>query len=159
MIRLGCDLVLRPAESREGGTLTALAFHSKASNGYDAAFLEACREELTYTVDEADPLTETWVAEATDGALLGFFQIRMEGGIAEVQAIFVDPVAKRRAVGRHLWAKLEERARASGASAIGADADPHAVLFYQGMGMGVVGQSPSGSIPGRLLPRLFKRIG
>jgi SAM-dependent methyltransferase len=34
------------------------------------------------------------------------------------------------------------------------DADPHAEAFYVAMGAARVGESPSGSIPGRMLPRL-----
>ena len=150
--------MVRPAEPGEAESLTALAFRSKASNGYDAVFMEACRAELTYSVDPGDPLTDTWVAEAPDGGLLGFFQIGVCDGMAEVLAVFVDPTVKRQALGRQLWARLEARARHLGAMAICADADPHALPFYQDMGMTVVGWSPSGSIPGRFLPRLIKRF-
>ena len=40
------------------------------------------------------------------------------------------------------------------ARAIGLDADPHAVGFYEHMGAKVIGEAPSGSIPGRMLPRM-----
>ena len=45
-----------------------------------------------------------------------------------------------------------------GARAIGLDSDPHAVGFYEKMGLKVKGWSPSGSIPGRLLPRMEKYL-
>ena len=40
---------LRRANPEDAAALTALAFRSKASNGYDRAFMEACRAELTYS--------------------------------------------------------------------------------------------------------------
>ena len=45
-----------------------------------------------------------------------------------------------------------------GASGITLDADPNSVGFYQRMGMEIVGESPSGSIPGRMLPRMRKAL-
>src|SRR3546814_14945630 len=38
---------LRLAKSSECGSLSALALRSKAYWGYDSAFLQACRDELT----------------------------------------------------------------------------------------------------------------
>jgi GNAT superfamily N-acetyltransferase len=89
--------------------------------------------------------------------ILGFFDMRLEDGVAEVYAMFVEPGAKRSGIGRLLWAKLEQEAARLGATAIGVDSDPEAVPFYLAMGTTVVGEAPSGSIPGRLLPRLEKR--
>ncbi|NBC31641.1 MAG: GNAT family N-acetyltransferase [Alphaproteobacteria bacterium] len=118
--------------------------------------MEACRAELTYRVDD-DPGTGTWLEEGAEGSVQGFFQLRLDGTIAEIRALFVEPDAKRSGIGRRLWAKLEAEAASLGATAIAADADPVAVPFYLAMGMAVVGQVPSGSIPGRVLPRLLKR--
>jgi hypothetical protein len=39
------------------------------------------------------------------------------------------------------------------------DSDRHAEGFYRAMGMRRIGEAPSGSIPGRMLPRLAKPIG
>lgn len=150
---------IRPARPVEAAALTALAMRSKASHGYDAAFMEACRAELTIretTLAERD----VWVAEQPSGALAGFFGLcPPEGGVAEVDPIFVEPALQKGGVGWALWTKLEERARAMGAERIGLDADPHAVGFYERMGLAIVGRSPSGSIPGRFLPRMEKALG
>ncbi|MDF1737394.1 MAG: hypothetical protein P1U37_19060, partial [Minwuia sp.] len=40
---------LRPARDDECAELTDLILRAKASNGYDDAFMEACRAELTVT--------------------------------------------------------------------------------------------------------------
>ncbi|MGE0210587.1 MAG: GNAT family N-acetyltransferase [Parvibaculaceae bacterium] len=149
---------IRPAEAADAAALTRLALRSKASNGYDEAFMRACEAELTYTA-----LTiaggDTWVAEDADGRLLGFFDLRPQGDGAEVFAMFVEPGAKRSGLGRALWAKLEDCARRRGIARIGLDSDPNAVAFYSAMGMRITGSSPSGSIPGRFLPRMEKAIG
>ena len=147
---------LRRARPGEAASLTDLAFRSKASNGYDAAFMEACRAELTYTAATM-AAGETWVAEA-DGALVGFFDLRPTADGMEVFAIFVEPACRGGGVGRALWGKLEARARAAGSGAIGLDADPFAVRFYRAMGCEIVGEAPSGSIPGRMLPRMRKAL-
>lgn len=151
-------LRIRPAALSDVDILTRLAMRSKASHGYDAAFMAQCREELAIrpqTLHERD----VWVAENGD-AIVGFFGLEPpDNGIAEVNPIFVEPDLQQAGVGRALWRKLEERARFAGALAIGLDSDPHAVGFYERMGMRVVGSSPSGSIPGRMLPRMEKSLG
>ncbi len=42
---------IRLARPEDAATVTALAFRSKASNGYDAAFMAACRDELTFDAE------------------------------------------------------------------------------------------------------------
>ncbi len=145
---------LRPAAAADAEALSDLSFRSKASNGYDAEFMDACREELAVTARTiADG--EIWVAEA-HGKPVGFFDIRLENDALEVYSLYVDPDVKRAGIGRTLWAALEERAVAMAAKAIELDADPAAVSFYTAMGCAVIGEAPSGSIPGRMLPRMRK---
>ena len=146
--------VLRRAAAGDADALSDLSFRSKASNGYDADFMEACRDELAVTsATLADG--EVWVSE-TNGKPVGFFDIRLEKGVLEVYSLYVDPDVKRSGIGRILWAALEERAVAMMAKAIELDADPAAVEFYTAMGCSVIGEAPSGSIPGRMLPRMRK---
>ncbi len=135
--------------------MTSLAFCSKASNGYDAAFMAACQAELTFNA-RSFARGETWLCADQAGRVLGFFDLRWEDETAEVTALFVEPECKGAGVGRALWEKLEARAAALGARRIGVDSDPAAVPFYLCMGMGPAGEAPSGSIPGRMLPRLIK---
>lgn len=146
--------VLRRAAAGDADALSDLSFRSKASNGYDADFMEACRDELAVTsATLADG--EVWVSE-TNGKPVGFFDIRLEKDVLEVYSLYVDPDVKRSGIGRILWAALEERAVAMMAKAIELDADPAAVEFYTAMGCSVIGEAPSGSIPGRMLPRMRK---
>jgi GNAT superfamily N-acetyltransferase len=151
------DHVVRRAIAADATPLTALALRSKAHWGYDKAFMAACREELTVSA-EAIVSAEVWVCEDADGVLAGFFDLRREDDVAEVYDLFVDPKAMGHGVGRMLWAKLEELAHQMAACTIGIDADPHAVGYYERMGARVVGEVPSGSIEGRLLPRMMKPL-
>jgi len=151
-------VTIRRARPDEAGLLTGLAFRSKASHGYDQAFMEACRAEMTVTSADFER-RRFWIAESEDGGVLGFAGLwPVEDGVAEVDPIYVEPVLKGTGVGQVLWAQLERHARAGGAARLGLDSDPHAVGFYERMGCRVVGEAPSGSIPGRMLPRMEKRL-
>jgi GNAT superfamily N-acetyltransferase len=151
------NLKIRLARPAEAATITSLAFRSKASNGYGAAFMAACRAELTFDAGRF-ARGETWLCEDAAGRVLGFFDLRREGETAELTALFVEPDGQGRGVGRALWETLEARAAALGARRIGVDSDPAAVPFYLRMGMSPAGAAPSGSIPGRRLPRPIKLL-
>jgi ribosomal protein S18 acetylase RimI-like enzyme len=136
----------------EADVLSRIAFRAKASHGYDAAFMEACRAELT--VAPADFATRVfWAAEGSEGKVVGFAGLwRAVDGAAEVDPLYVEPTLQRGGLGRCLWAELEVHARETGVTRIVLDSDPHAVGFYERMGCRVIGEAPSGSIPGRMLP-------
>ena len=148
--------IIRRATERDAAGLTGLALRSKAVWGYGAAFMAACRAELTITADgiAARP---TWVLEE-QGAILGFYQLRTAGDVAEVAQFFIAPRRLRGGLGRRLWAHLEAQAGAVGCEHLEVDSDPHAEGFYRAMGMIRCGNAPSGSIPGRTLPRLRKEL-
>jgi ribosomal protein S18 acetylase RimI-like enzyme len=145
---------IRPARAAEAAALTALALGAKAVWGYDAAFMAACRAELRVGPD-AIRRHPTYVIE-TAGRVLGFYQLRLKGARADILMMFVAPEALRAGLGRRLWAHLGAAARAAGAARLEVDSDPHAEGFYVAMGMHRIGEAPSGSIPGRMLPHLAK---
>jgi ribosomal protein S18 acetylase RimI-like enzyme len=145
---------IRRAEAADAAGLTSLAQRSKAFWGYDAAFMAACRFELTLEGrDIADD--PTFVIEA-QGEILGFYQLRLQGSGGDIRMFFIAPEAVRSGLGRRLWAHLERTARALGATRLEVDSDPHAEGFYRAMGMRRTGQAASGSIAGRMLPHLVK---
>jgi len=148
---------IRQAGAGEASALSAVAQRSKAHWGYDAEFMADCTDELTW--DETDIASGTfWVAQDEGGARLGFCELCLVHDMVEVEALYVDPDAMGQGIGHALWRKAEELAGEHKARAIGLDADPHAVGFYQRMGAEVVGKAPSGSIPGRVLPRMMKEL-
>lgn len=149
------SVTLRRATPADCAQLTAIALRSKAHWGYDDAFMAACIDELTVTPDTLGA-GETWLAETKDGVIVGFADVRPEDDIAEVYAAFVDPPFMGQGIGAVLWEKIEEAARRFGAAHIGVDSDPNAEGYYARMGCVVTGSAPSGSIAGRMLPRLEK---
>ena len=145
-------LTLRPARPTQAGELTELCLRSKAVWGYDAAFMEACRAELTIH-PETIATSQVQVAEL-DARLAGVARLCILDGEAELAALFVEPDLQRSGVGRALFDWAVAECRAHSVSSMMIDADPGAATFYRRMGAREVGLAPSGSIPGRFLPRL-----
>jgi GNAT superfamily N-acetyltransferase len=146
------------AKPDEAGLLTRLAMRSTASWGYSAEFIEARRAELTMTpATMSDRIVS--VAEV-DGAIRGMVALALkpESRGAELENLFVDPDAKGRGIGRALISSVLETCRTHGVETIGLDADPFAEPIYRRWGFRTVGRSPSGSIPGRTLPRMELRL-
>lgn len=126
-------LSLRPATADDTPHLSAIAFASKASHGYDDDFMAACRDELTVT---PATIATDWVyvaigvaktgndtAKTDNGAPapLGFIQLSEKpdtetetaaGPTGYIEALFIAPDAKGQGVGRALWAAMLQEARA-----------------------------------------------
>lgn len=151
------DITIRPARDSDLDKLSDLAIRSKAAWGYDQAFMEACRDELTVK-GQAIERDSVYVAEDPDGRVLGFYHLRVEDNVGEVDALFVDPAVMRGGVGRALWRHMERELGAQDITALEVESDPNAVGFYRAMGMTVTGEVPSASIPGRSLPLLTKTL-
>ncbi|MEM6488857.1 MAG: GNAT family N-acetyltransferase [Pseudomonadota bacterium] len=147
-------VVLRPARPDEAAALTALSLRSKASWGYDAAFMAQCVAELTVRAGDLDPATCAVAAAAEGGGAVGLVQWTREGTDAVLLKLFVVPERFGQGIGHRLFAWAAEGARVAGAQRIAVAADPGAAPFYRRMGMRHAGTEPSLSIPGRLLPRL-----
>lgn len=145
-------LQLRDAHADETATLTELCLRSKAIWGYDAAFMAACRDELTIGPGDLD---QSLLRVAVDGGVvIGLAQITVDGDDADLAKLFIDPGALRTGAGRTLFDWAVHEARARGAKRLWIEADPDAAAFYRRMGAADDGLVPSGSIPGRVLPRL-----
>lgn len=143
--------MLRLARRQEAGALTALAMQSKAHWGYDRKFLDACRKDLTIT-EEMVQQHPTYVIETTNGSLTGFSMVALTTPEATLLYLYVHPTAMGKGIGRVLFSESVVHARKSGALWLTWDADPHAVPFYLRMGAYLYGETPSTSIPGRMLP-------
>ncbi|MEV0641787.1 GNAT family N-acetyltransferase [Streptomyces sp. NPDC050619] len=143
-------VLIRAARTEEAAFLSELALQSKAYWGYDEAFIAACREELTVHESEVEP-RRTTVAEA-DERILGFITLEGEPPEGILGMMFVDPDAIGRGIGRLLFAHNIATARKLGFVRVTIDADPNAEPFYRAMGAVRIGTTPSGSIPGRVLP-------
>lgn len=149
------ELCLRRAGEADCKTLSSIAFTAKAHWGYDAAFMEACRAELSF--DAGRVKAEHIVIAEQDGAPAGFYSLVASDapGVGEVEDMFVLPGHMGAGIGRALMADLTREAKTRGMNRLEVDADPNARAFYEKMGFEVFAASPSASIPGRELPRLY----
>jgi GNAT superfamily N-acetyltransferase len=136
--------------------LSALCFRSKAVWGYDNDFMEACRTELTLQASELRS-SSIAVAEGSWG-IVGVAQIKVVGSEADLLKLFVEPTALGNGVGTALFLWAMNKARSKGAQRLLIEADPDAAPFYRRMGAEDCGLAPSGSIPGRTLPKLVKEL-
>lgn len=148
-------IVIRPAVFNECESLSALCLRSKGLWGYDAAFLNACRDDLTITPQDIAGFFR--VAEL-DGQVAGLVQLICEGGEWELGALFVDPpfIGRRAGAALMLWAI--DTARDHGARRLVIDADPNAADFYRRFGAVDAGVAASTVLPGRFIPRLLLDI-
>lgn len=152
----GLPYHLRTPAVDELPALSALCFRSKAVWGYGDDFMEACRSELS--IDPCE-LRSTSLAVAEDhGKILGVAQVKVVGHEADLLKLFVEPTALRGGVGSALFAWAADTAASMGADSLVIEADPDAAPFYRRMGAEDRGFAPSGSIPGRLLPKLVKKL-
>ncbi len=142
----------RPVEAQDLAPLSALCLRSKAVWGYDEAFIEACREELTFTEQD---LAETVITLAErSGELAGVVQLEVSEGVADLLKLYVEPTMIGGGLGRLLFDWAVAEAKRQGARSMTIEADPHAKPIYEKMGAVLIGTAPSGSIPGRELPLL-----
>jgi GNAT superfamily N-acetyltransferase len=124
---------------------------SKASWGYDQTFMAACTAELTIPPGRCGPRL---VVALRGAALVGYAELDGDPPAVELRGLFVEPEAQGRGIGRILFDDAVQRARALGATTLFWDADPFAEEIYRRLGGRTVGREPSGSVPGRTLPRM-----
>lgn len=141
--------MIRAASADESQRLSELALRSKGHWGYPDDFLEACRDELLV---EPGPDREYFCAQYGD-TIAGFYGLtRLDDDCVELEALFVEPTLIGRGFGRQLLEHAIAHARRSGATRMLIQGDPNAERFYRAAGGVKVGERPSGSIPGRVLP-------
>ncbi len=145
-------IVIRPARPEEASMLTALCLRSKAIWGYSEQFMFSCRAELTLT-GESIASSHVAVAEV-DGLVMGLVELKIFEMTAELDKLFVEPGSLRSGLGRSLFAWAKDRAKQLGARVLVIHSDPGAAEFYRRLGASDNGAVASGSIPGRVLPRL-----
>ncbi len=147
------NLRIRLAVADDLDVLSALAFRAKAHWGYSAAFMNACRDELTLRPE--DLATKFVYVGVFDEKPIGYYTLEgIDASAMELDALFVDPQHIGHGYGRVLLQHALTTAAATGAQRLVIQSDPNAVGFYEAMGGVVVGKRASDSIPGRVLPIL-----
>lgn len=149
------SLLIREARLDEAAQLSDLAMRSKAHWGYSQEFMEACRDELQVSPENiTSDRYFCFVAERAQ-SLLGYYILKVIcASQYELEALFLEPSAIGQGIGKALLEHAKTLTRQEGAQAIMIDSDPNAEAFYLSAGAKKVGSSPSGSIPGRVIPLL-----
>ena len=146
--------LIRPARPAEAEQLSELALRSKGFWGYDAEFLEACREELSVDANYIGKHPVYVIEHETVTA--GFYSLeeidKKEVGLG---LLFVEPTYIGNGLGRQLIEHAKQQAVGANYETILIQGDPYATHFYLAAGGEPAGTSPSGSISGRMLP-LFR---
>ena len=147
-------LRLRAARADEHAALTGLAQQAKAHWGYPADALARWRNELTVTRASIVAMP-TGVAER-DGAVVGFFQLRLCARDAVLEHLWVQPEQMGHGVGRALLQRALDATRSAGRDRLCIDADPHAEAFYRASGAVRVGAvaAPIAGQPERVRPQM-----
>ena len=144
---------IRAARFHEAEVLTEHCRRSKASWGYDAAFMAASAASLRvdFTAIERG---RVFVAEDEAGALLGVasYEWLPATGAAELDLLFVAPGTMRKGVGRALLDRVVAAMTAARAKRLVILADPNAAGFYRRYGAAYLCDAPSDAIAGRSLP-------
>ena len=144
---------IRSATASDALRLSALAYQSKASWGYDADFMEACRDELAVPMESVGA-GRVFVGEDA-GEIVGFYALEpISTDEVEVSHLFVAPETIRQGHGRRLFEHLLAEGRRLGYRVVVIQSDPQAAGFYRAMGAREVGVRESVSIAGRMLPLL-----
>ena len=140
----------------ELNALSELCLRSKGHWGYDQAFLDNCRVELTLT--QAD-LNNDWVGVAEDDSgIAGVAHVSFEDGDCYLEKLFVEPDRIGQGVGKQLYLWSIEAARDLGATEMIIEADPDASTFYERFDVTRDGEAPSASTAGRSLPRYIQKL-
>lgn len=149
-------MVIRQAVPTDAGCLTEIAFSSKAYWGYDQAFMDACRAELT--VMEEHIREKLYVVAEMEGEITGFYSLVIEGKEAELSNLFISPASIGKGIGKALWTHMINTAQRHQLVRVIIHSDPHAEEFYRKMGAHRCGEVASSVFPGRFLPLLEVRL-
>lgn len=146
--------MIRPAKNFEANLLSEIAFSSKAYWGYDAAFMESCRKELTLT--EAMVTSDFCYVIEDSNKLLGFYLLKaLHNDHLEIDMFFIEPAFTGKGLGAKLFKHAVDLAKSKNFKYLEIQSDPFAQAFYEKMGAKVVEYTPSLSIPNRTLPLML----
>ncbi len=147
---------LRAARVDEAAALTDLALLSKASWGYEPAFMARCRSGMV--IRPAAIRRHPFVVAEDRGRLLGFYGFGREADALNLDWLFVHPDHLGQGIGKRLFRHAETWARGAGWAEMTIVADPHAEDFYRHLGATPAGARPSELFARRNLPVLRYRL-
>lgn len=137
--------------------LSALAYRSKKSNGYDDAAMTRMRTALELTTARLSR-HRFWVAEQ-DSQIVGCVALApIDNTTAAVRSFYIAPEHKGRGIGKMLWIELLTIAQSQGVTCLTAEADPASVTFYESLGFTTDELAPSRNLPGAIVPWMSRQI-
>lgn len=149
---------IQKVDSQRTDELTRIALAAKAYWGYPERWMEIWRPQLTFTPEYFEE-SESWMA-TVEGKPVGFYTRRDKNGTAWIEDLWVQPEYIGKGFGKALFLHAVEHARERGYKALQLEADPHAVGFYEKMGMHKIGERHTSvdSQP-RVLPIMEMDVG
>lgn len=149
-------LILARPKLADLGHINDLILRSKANWGYDAAFMDACVQELEITPELLG--RHMFMTAIILDKTIGIVEVAVDGSEGHLEKLFIDPDAMRCGAGRWLFDWAKKVAMEKGARHLLIEADPDAEGFYIAMGAKRIGSVASGSIAGRTLPLLEYKL-
>ena len=150
---------IRNAHRADASRLTTIAHAAKRHWNYPEAWIREWREQLTVTPEYIDE-HRVFVIEI-EGTVVGFYALRGDGPVVELDHLWIDPTRIGDGLGRRLVEHGMAEARGSGAQRVEIDSDPHAEAFYAHLGARRIGKTsaPVEGDAARYLPRMALKPG
>ena len=147
--------VIERSLASDAEIVTQIAQSSKRHWGYPEAWIQQWTAALTIT--PAAIATHPTYHVREDGAIVGFYLLRLDGNEAHLDHLWIAPPVIGKGWGRLLFEHSEQVARENSARRIVIVSDPNAEGFYRRMGALRCGEeaAPVDGQP-RFLPRLEK---
>jgi len=143
---------VRAAKYGEEVYLSDLAIRSKAYWGYSLEFLDACRPHIK--IDSA--YIKDWPVEVLekDGIIIGFYSLKKINNENRLDNLWIEPNFVKNGFGKILFTHAISRAKALGWDSFRLAGEPGAVVFYEKMGVKLIGQVQSRLRSDLLLPHM-----
>ena len=129
---------IRRVRPEEANILSQIAIAAKRHWNYPKHWMELWMPQLTFS-PEYFKENESWAAEL-NGEVIAFYTLQQKDGNTWLENIWVLPKYIGQGVGKELFLHVLSRSRALGYSTLQLEAEPHAVGFYEKMGMRKIGE-------------------
>ena len=148
------DFVIRPADVSEQKELEDLQLRASLTNAGDRDALLANPDAIELPLEQITA-GRVFVAE-WNGAIVGFAAVEPRvDGETELDALFVDPNARRRGIGRFLVDHCAVVARARKSVFLYVLGNPHAEDFYLACGFKLIGTTQTRFGPGLVMQMIL----
>jgi ribosomal protein S18 acetylase RimI-like enzyme len=124
---------IRRAFPIEAAQLSRIAFSAKAHWGYPKRWMEIWKPQLTFSPEYIEE-NESWVA-VPHKRPVGFYTLQEKNGNAWIENLWVLPDYIGKGIGKALFFHAVDLSRQRNYKILQLEADPHAIGFYEKMGM------------------------